>query len=163
MNQKTSQEIVELQEKLIEVKRVSKVIKGGRVFSFTALIVVGDMSGRVGFGKAKAKEVSQAIQKARDTAFKNMIRTSLNEATLFYPISERFGATTVYMQPASEGTGVIASKPVRAVLELCGVKDVLTKCYGSRNSMNMVRATFNALKSTVSPSDVLQKRGLSTI
>ena len=157
-------EVVELQqdvleEKLVQVNRVAKVVKGGRIFGFTALTVVGDGKGRVGFGRGKAKEVPIAIQKAMENARRNMIDVSLNGNTLWYPVSAKHGSANVYMQPAAEGTGVIAGGAMRAVLELVGVQNVLAKCYGSTNPVNVVRATVNALKSMESPADVAKRRG----
>ena len=148
-----------LQEKLVQVNRVAKTVKGGRIMSFTALTVVGDGNGRVGFGYGKAREVPAAIQKAMDQARRSMINVSLVEGTLQYPIKYEKGAARVYMQPASEGTGVIAGGAMRAVLEVAGVKDVLTKCYGSTNNANVVRATFNGLKQMSTPEQVAAKRG----
>jgi small subunit ribosomal protein S5 len=157
-------EVVELQqdvleEKLVQVNRVAKVVKGGRVFGFTALTVVGDGKGRVGFGRGKAKEVPIAIQKAMENARRNMVDVSLNGNTLWYPVSAKHGSANVYMQPAAEGTGVIAGGAMRAVLELVGVQNVLAKCYGSTNPVNVVRATVSALKSMESPADVANRRG----
>ncbi len=148
-----------LVEKLVEVNRVTKVVKGGRIFGFTALTVVGDTKGRVGFGRGKAREVPVAIQKAMEAARRNMIDVDLSGSTIWYPITERHGASKVYMQPASEGTGVIAGGAMRAVLEAAGVQDVLAKCYGSTNKVNVVRATFKALKKMQSPQRVAEKRG----
>ena len=148
-----------LQEKLIQVNRVAKVVKGGRIFAFTALTAVGDGNGRVGFGRGKAREVPAAIQKAMEAARRNMISVSLDGHTLQYPIKSRHGASRVYMQPASEGTGVIAGGAMRAILELAGVQNVLAKCYGSTNPVNVVRATFNGLKTMRSPDDIAAKRG----
>lgn len=150
-----------LQEKLIQVNRVAKVVKGGRIFAFTALTAVGDGNGRVGFGRGKAREVPLAIQKAMESARRNMISVNLDGHTLQYPIKAAHGASKVYMQPASEGTGVIAGGAMRAVLELAGVQDVLAKCYGSTNPVNVVRATFKALEAMQSPDDVAAKRGKS--
>jgi len=150
---------LELQEKLVQVNRVAKVVKGGRIFAFTALTVVGDGKGRVGFGRGKAREVPVAIQKAMDAARKNMINVQLNGNTLQYPIHARHGASRVYMQPASEGTGIIAGGAMRAVLEVAGVQNVLAKIYGSTNPINVVRATFNGLKAMNSPEDIAAKRG----
>ena len=157
-------EVVELQqdvleEKLVQVNRVAKVVKGGRIFGFTALTVVGDGKGRVGFGRGKAKEVPIAIQKAMENARRNMVDVSLNGNTLWYPVSAKHGSANVYMQPAAEGTGVIAGGAMRAVLELVGVQNVLAKCYGSTNPVNVVRATVSALKSMESPADVAKRRG----
>ncbi|SIQ81226.1 30S ribosomal protein S5 [Marinobacterium stanieri] len=151
----------ELQEKLVQVNRVAKVVKGGRIFGFTALTVVGDGNGRVGFGRGKAREVPVAIQKAMEQARRNMISVQLNGHTLQYPVKARHGASKVYMQPASEGTGVIAGGAMRAVLELAGVHNVLAKCYGSTNPVNVVRATINGLKQMSAPEDVAAKRGKS--
>jgi len=148
-------------EKLVQVNRVSKVVKGGRIFSFTALTVVGDGKGRVGFGHGKAREVPAAIQKAMEAARRNMISVDLKGNTLQYPIKARHGASKIFMKPASEGTGVIAGGAMRAVLEIAGVQNVLAKCYGSTNPMNVVRATFNGLKTMSSPEDVAAKRGKS--
>lgn len=148
-----------LLEKLVEVNRVAKTVKGGRIFSFTALTVVGDGKGRVGFGRGKAREVPAAIQKAMEAARRNMIQVDLNGNTIQYATTSNHGASKVYMQPASEGTGVIAGGAMRAVLELAGVQDVLAKCYGSTNPINVVNATFKALKNMSSPEDVAQKRG----
>lgn len=148
-----------LVERLVTVGRVSKVVKGGRIFSFTALTVVGDGNGRVGFGRGKAREVPAAIQKALEAAKRNMITVDLAGTTLQYPITASHGASRVYMQPASEGTGVIAGGAMRAVLEVAGVENVLAKCYGSTNAANVVRATFNGLKEMSSPEKVAAKRG----
>ncbi|TPV55107.1 30S ribosomal protein S5 [Aestuariibacter sp. GS-14] len=148
-------------EKLIAVNRVSKVVKGGRIFSFTALTVVGDGNGRVGFGYGKAREVPAAIQKAMEKARRNMVSVDLNGHTLQHPIKGRHSGSKVYMQPASEGTGIIAGGAMRAVLEVAGVQNVLSKCYGSTNPINVVRATINALTEMNSPAGVAAKRGLS--
>ena len=148
-----------LQEKLIQVNRVAKVVKGGRIFGFTALTAVGDGNGRVGFGRGKAREVPLAIQKAMEAARRNMISVQLDGDTLQYPIKARHGASKVYMQPASEGTGVIAGGAMRAILELAGVHNVLAKCYGSTNPVNVVRATFKGLQNMRAPEDVAAKRG----
>jgi len=149
----------DLQESLVQVNRVSKVVKGGRIFSFTALTVVGDGAGRVGFGRGKAREVPAAIQKAMEAARRNMITVDLDGTTLQYAIKARHGASKVYMQPASEGTGVIAGGAMRAVFEMAGVHNVLAKCYGSTNPVNVVRATFNGLKAMNSPEEIAAKRG----
>ena len=150
-----------LVERLVTVGRVSKVVKGGRIFSFNALTVVGDGNGRVGFGRGKAREVPAAIQKALEAAKRNMITVDLAGTTLQHPITASHGASRVYMQPASEGTGVIAGGAMRAVLEVAGVENVLAKCYGSTNAANVVRATFNGLKEMSSPEKVAAKRGKS--
>ena len=151
----------ELLEKLIAVNRVSKVVKGGRIFSFTALTVVGDGNGRVGFGYGKAREVPAAIQKAMEKARRNLVDVDLKGNTLQHPIKGRHSGSKVYMQPASEGTGIIAGGAMRAVLEVAGVQNVLSKCYGSTNPMNVVRATINALTDMQSPNAIAAKRGLS--
>lgn len=150
-----------LQEKLVQVNRVAKVVKGGRIFGFAALTVVGDGKGRVGFGRGKAREVPVAIQKAMEAARRNMIEVQLNGDTIQYPVKARHGASKIYMQPASPGTGVIAGGAMRAVLELAGVHNVLAKCYGSTNPVNVVRATINGLKEMRSPEEVAVKRGKS--
>ena len=150
-----------IQEKLVQVNRVAKVVKGGRIFGFTALTVVGDGNGRVGFGRGKAREVPLAIQKAMEAARRNMIQVDLDGSTIQYPIIARHGASKIYMQPASEGTGVIAGKTMRAVLEVAGVHNVLAKCYGSTNPVNVVRATFRGLQDMRSPEDIAEKRGLT--
>ena len=149
----------DLIEKLVTVNRVAKVVKGGRQFGFTALTVVGDGKGKVGFGYGKAKEVPIAIQKAMQSARKQMIKVNLINDTLQYAKKGRHGATYVYMQPASEGTGIIAGGAMRAVLELAGVQNVLAKCYGSTNPVNVVRATINALSKMESPESVAMRRG----
>jgi small subunit ribosomal protein S5 len=147
-----------LVEKLVQVNRVAKTVKGGRVMSFTALTVVGDGNGRVGFGRGKAKEVPVAIQKALDEAKRSLVNVELNGNTLWYPIMEKSSATKVYMQPASEGTGIIAGGAMRAVLELVGIKNVLAKCYGSTNPINVIRATVNGLSKMESPDMVKERR-----
>lgn len=148
-----------LVEKLVQVNRVAKVVKGGRIFGFTALTVVGDGNGRVGFGRGKAREVPLAIQKAMESARRNMVDIELNGDTLWYATTGQHSASKVYMQPASPGTGVIAGGTMRAVLEAAGVHNVLAKCYGSTNPVNVVNATFKALKNIKSPQQVAQKRG----
>ncbi|MFT7219540.1 MAG: small subunit ribosomal protein S5 [Candidatus Azotimanducaceae bacterium] len=148
-----------IQEKLVEVNRVAKVVKGGRIFGFTALTVVGDGNGRVGFGRGKAREVPLAIQKAMEAARRNMIQVDLKGSTIQYPITSSHGASKIYMQPASEGTGVIAGKTMRAVLEVAGVHNVLAKSYGSTNPVNVLRATFKGLQNMRSPENIAEKRG----
>ncbi len=151
----------DLQEKLIAVNRVSKTVKSGRIMSFTALTVVGDGNGRVGFGYGKAREVPAAIQKAMEKARRNMVTIALNEGTLHHPVKGRHSGSKVYMQPAAEGTGVIAGGAMRAVLEVAGVHNVLSKAYGSTNPINIVRATIDALVDVKSPEMVAAKRGLT--
>ena len=151
----------EFVEKLVAVNRTAKVVKGGRQFGFTALTVVGDGAGRVGFGFGKAREVPVAISKAMAAARKNLITVSLKKDTLHYAIRGVHGATRVLMQPASDGTGVIAGGGMRAVLECVGVRNVLAKSYGSRNPINVVRATILALSNVRSPEDIAAKRGKS--
>lgn len=148
-------------EKLVQVNRVAKTVKGGRIFTFTALTVVGDGKGRVGFGRGKSREVPAAIQKAMEAARRNMIQVDLNGATLQYPIKSVHGASRIFMQPASEGTGIIAGGAMRAVLEVAGVQNVLAKCYGSTNPVNVVYATFKGLKEMQAPEAVAAKRGKS--
>lgn len=148
-----------LLEKLIAVNRVAKVVKGGRQFGFTALTVVGDGDGKVGLGYGKAREVPVAISKAMERARKNLVNVSLNNGTLHYAVKAQHGAARVYMQPASEGTGVIAGGAMRAVFEVVGVKNVLAKAVGSRNPINLVRATIKGLKAVASPARIAAKRG----
>ena len=146
-------------EKLVAVNRVAKVVKGGRQFGFTALTVVGDGRGKVGFGYGKAREVPVAIQKAMQAARKNLATIALKNATLHYALKGSHGTTRVYMQPAADGTGLIAGGSMRAVFECAGVRNVLAKSHGSRNPINVVRATFKALTSIQSPEDIAAKRG----
>ena len=148
-------------EKLVAVNRVSKTVKGGRQFTFTALTVVGDGAGKIGFGYGKAREVPVAIQKSMDQARKTMISVDLNEGTLWHPVKSGHGAARIYMQPASEGTGVIAGGAMRAVFEAVGVKNVLAKAIGSRNPINLVRATVKGLTVMNSPTRIAAKRGKS--
>ncbi|MGH8026884.1 MAG: 30S ribosomal protein S5 [Pseudoxanthomonas sp.] len=146
-------------EKLVAVNRVSKTVKGGRQFTFTALTVVGDGNGKIGFGYGKAREVPVAIQKSMEYARKGMLNVDLNNGTLWHPVKAGHGAARVYMQPASEGTGVIAGGAMRAVLEAVGVKNVLAKAVGSRNPINLVRATLKGLGDMQSPTRIAAKRG----
>ncbi len=148
-------------EKMISINRVTKVVKGGRIMGFAALTVVGDGDGRVGMGKGKSKEVPVAVQKAMDEARRKMVNINLDKGTLHHTVIGRHGAAKVYMQPASEGTGIIAGGAMRAVFEAVGVHNVLAKCIGSSNPYNVVRATMNGLQSINSPSEVAAKRGLS--
>jgi len=149
----------ELQEKLVAVNRVAKVVKGGRQFGFTALTVVGDGEGQVGYGYGKARELPLAIQKAMQAARKNMKALRLKKDTLQYALVGQHGATRVFMQPASDGTGIIAGGAMRAVFECAGVRNVLAKSYGSRNPINVVRATLDALTRMHSPEEIAAKRG----
>ena len=148
-----------LVEKLVSVRRVAKVVKGGRVFSFSALAVVGDGEGRVGYGSGKANEVPVAIKKAMEKARRDMRDIPLNNGTLQYPINYKQGAANIVMLPASDGTGVIAGGAMRAVLEAAGVKNVLSKCVGTTRPVNVVRSTVNALCSMSSPEQIAAKRG----
>jgi len=159
MNYDDGQSGNELKEKLITVNRVSKTVKGGKQFAFTALTVVGDGSGRVGFGYGKAREVPAAIAKAMEQARKNMISVSLKGLTVQHEIWGRHGASKVFLRPASEGTGVIAGGAMRAVFEVAGVQNVLAKSFGSRNPINLVRATMDALANMNVPSEIAAKRG----
>ncbi len=148
----------ELQERVIKINRVAKVVKGGRRFSFSALVAVGDMNGRVGVGYGKANEVATAIQKGINSAKKNMFEIPLIEGTIPYQIDGRYGAGHVFMKPAIEGTGVIAGGPVRAVMELGGVQNILTKSLGSPNALSIVNATVNGLKSIKTPEEIKKIR-----
>lgn len=149
----------DLKEKLIAVNRVSKTVKGGKQFSFTALTVVGDGAGRVGFGYGKAREVPQAIAKAMDQARKNMVTVALRGGTVQHEVWGQHGASRVFLRPASDGTGVIAGGAMRAVFEVAGVQNILSKSFGSRNAINTVRATIDALKKMSLPSEIAAKRG----
>ncbi|MEJ2609795.1 MAG: 30S ribosomal protein S5 [Candidatus Thiodiazotropha sp.] len=160
-NFNTKPEGDDLLEKLVNVNRVAKVVKGGRQFGFSALTVVGDGKGRVGFGTGKAREVPVAIQKAMETARKNMVTIKMNGATLQYPLVGRHGAAKVFMKPASDGTGIIAGGAMRAVFEVLGVQNVLAKCIGTNNPMNVVRATINGLNEMSDAETVALKRGKS--
>lgn len=151
----------DLQEKLITVRRISKVVKGGRQFRFSALAVVGDGKGRVGFGISKAREVPVAIQKAMEQARKNMVSVNLEGNTLQYPIVSSYGAAEIFMKPASEGTGIIAGGAMRAVFDVVGVHNVLAKSIGSTNPLNVVRATIKGLTDMNNPEAVAAKRGKS--
>lgn len=148
-----------IQEKLVSVRRVAKVVKGGRVFGFAALTVVGDGEGRIGYGVSKAREVPVAIQKSLEQARKNMRKVHLKGDTVQYPVVGTAGAAKVYMQPASEGTGIIAGGAMRAVFEVVGVHNVLAKCIGTNNPINVVRASINALTSMHDARYIAAKRG----
>ena len=152
---------LDLQERVVEINRVAKVVKGGRRFSFTALVVVGDQKGRVGFGHGKAREVPEAIRKATDSAKRNLLRVPLREGrTLHHDVLGRHGAGKVFLRAAPPGTGIIAGGPMRAVFETLGMQDVVAKSLGSSNPYNMVRATFDALKHQDSQRSVAARRGL---
>ena len=148
-----------MREKMIAINRVTKVVKGGRIMGFAALTVVGDGDGRIGMGKGKAKEVPVAVQKAMESARRKMVRVSLKNGTLHHAVEGRHGATKVFMQPASDGTGIIAGGPMRAVFEVMGVTNVLAKCFGSTNPYNVVRATLNGLRSMSTPAEIAARRG----
>jgi len=148
-----------LREKMISINRVTKVVKGGRIMAFAALTVVGDGDGRVGMGKGKAKEVPVAVQKAMEEARRNLRKVRLKKGTLHHAVEGRHGSTRVYMQPASDGTGVIAGGAMRAVCDVVGVTNVLANCHGPTNPYNVVRATINALASLSAPADIAAKRG----
>jgi small subunit ribosomal protein S5 len=150
-----------LREKMVAVNRVTKVVKGGRVLGFAALTVVGDGDGAVGMGKGKAREVPVAVQKALEEARRKMFRVSLRNGTLQHAVIGRHGASKVLMQPASEGTGIIAGGPMRAVFEVAGVTNILAKCIGSTNPYNVVRATLDGLRRMRTPAEIAAKRGKS--
>jgi small subunit ribosomal protein S5 len=150
---------LELKDQVISINRVTKVVKGGKNLSFAALVVVGDQHGIVGFGTGKAKEVPQAIRKAIESAKRNLMRVPLAGTTLPHPMLGKFGAGKVLLKPAVEGTGVIAGGAVRAVMNAAGVSNILTKCIGSNNPHNIIRATFDALKNMRSPEEVARLRG----
>ena len=151
----------ELLDRVIHINRCSKVVKGGRRFSFSALVVVGDGNGKVGYGHGKAKEVPEAIRKGVEKAKKSMIDVPLDDRTIPYDVIGKFGAGSVLLKPASKGTGVIAGGPARAVLEAAGVGDILSKCLGSNNPHNVVKATMNALSQLKSGAEIKARRGVS--
>lgn len=146
-------------EKVVGVNRVAKVVKGGRVFAFAVIVVVGDQDGRIGLGQGKSREVPNAMKKATDAARRNLQRIELRNNTILHPMISRHGASKVLMKPAREGTGIIAGNAMRAVFEVLGVKNVLAKCIGSSNPINVVRATLKGLTSMASPESVAEKRG----
>src|SRR5262245_57151745 len=148
-----------LREKLVAVNRTAKVVKGGRIFGFSALVVVGNGRGKFGFGRGKAREVPAAIQKAMESARRNMVQIELNGTTIQHQVICRHGASKILMKPASEGTGIIAGNAMRAVFEVTGITNILAKCIGSSNPVNVVRATIKGLKSMISPASVAEKRG----
>lgn len=148
-----------LREKMVAVNRVTKVVKGGRILGFAALTVVGDGDGSIGMGKGKSREVPVAVQKAMEEARRKMVKINLKNGTLHHAVIGKHGAARVYMQPASEGTGIIAGGPMRAIFEVMGVHNVLAKCLGSTNPYNMVRATINGLMAMNTPSEIAAKRG----
>jgi len=148
-----------LREKMVSVNRVTKVVKGGRILGFAALTVVGDGDGGIGMGKGKAREVPVAVQKAMEEARRRMVRVSLKNGTLQHAVIGQHGASKVLIQPASEGTGIIAGGAMRAVFEVMGVQNVLAKCFGSTNPYNVVRATLNALQAMNTPAEIAAKRG----
>jgi len=160
-NQARQQQQDEFQEQLINVRRVAKVVKGGRIFGFSALTVVGDGNGNVGMGRGKAREVPLAVSKAMESARRDLTQITLKGGTLQYPVVATHAGSTVVMRPASEGTGIIAGGTMRAVFEAAGVKDVLAKCIGSTNPVNVVRATLKGLRACKSPEQIAAKRGKS--
>jgi small subunit ribosomal protein S5 len=150
-----------LREKMIQVNRVTKVVKGGRIMGFAALTVVGDGDGRIGMGKGKAREVPLAVQKAMDQARRGMLKVPLKNGSVFHNLTGHHGAAKVLLAPAPAGTGIIAGGPMRAVFEVMGITDIVAKSLGSSNPYNMVRATFDALNKATTPAEVAAKRGLS--
>nr|WP_320048441.1 30S ribosomal protein S5 [uncultured Desulfuromonas sp.] len=159
--QRNEQNETEMIDRIIHINRCAKVVKGGRRFSFSALVVVGDGNGQVGYGHGKAKEVPEAIRKGVEKAKKNMIQVPLDDRTIPFDVLGNFGAGSVLLKPASKGTGVIAGGPARAVLEAAGVGDILSKCLGSNNPHNVVKATIEALKQLKSADEIKSRRGLT--
>ncbi len=157
--QKNAERTDGLREKMVSVNRVTKVVKGGRVLGFAALTVVGDGDGGIGMGKGKAREVPVAVQKAMEEARRKLFKVKLKNGTLHHTVIGHHGAATVLMQPAHEGTGVIAGGPMRAVFEVMGVTNVLAKCFGSTNPYNVVRATLHGLRAMNTPAEIAAKRG----
>lgn len=149
----------DFREKMVAINRVTKVVKGGRILGFAALTVVGDGDGSVGMGKGKSREVPIAVQKAMDEARRKMIKVKLKSGTIYHPVVGSHGAAKVYMQPAPEGTGIIAGGPMRAIFEVMGMTNILAKCIGSANPYNVVRATLNGLSAMNTPSYIAAKRG----
>ncbi len=161
MRQKIESNETELTDRVIHINRCSKVVKGGRRFSFSALVVVGDGNGRVGYGMGKAKEVPEAIRKGVEKARKSMIEVPMVKRSIPYDVIGKYGAGKVLLKPASEGTGVIAGGPIRAVLEVAGIGDILSKCLGSNNPHNAVKATLNALTQLKSAEQIMARRGIA--
>nr|WP_122012810.1 30S ribosomal protein S5 [Maliibacterium massiliense] len=161
MQQRFDPSTVDMQEKLVAVNRVAKVVKGGRNFRFSALVVVGDGDGHVGVGMGKATEIPEAIRKAVEDAKKQIVTVSRVNTSIPHQVIGRFGRAEVLMMPAPEGTGVIAGGPARAVLEMAGIRDIRTKSYGSNNPINCVKATLQGLASLMTAEDVAKKRGKS--
>ena len=159
MQQQNEERSDGMREKMVSVNRVTKVVKGGRILGFAALTVVGDGDGGIGMGKGKAREVPVAVQKAMDEARRKMVKISLKNGTLQHAVVGKHGSAKVFMQPASEGTGIIAGGPMRAIFEVMGVTNVLAKCLGSTNPYNVVRATINGLQGMSTPAEIAAKRG----
>ncbi|MCX7829443.1 MAG: 30S ribosomal protein S5 [Acidobacteria bacterium] len=159
MVEKFEEQEFEIQEQVVSVRRVTKVVKGGKNFSFSALVVAGDGHGRVGYGLGKAREVPLAVAKATEKAKRNLVSVSLMETTIPHPIVGHFGSSKVVLRPASKGTGVIAGGAVRAVMEAAGIRDILTKCLGTNNPQNVVKAALNGLKRLQNTANMASKRG----